>query len=77
MKKVMLFLMLACFTLGSSGFKTHNVSQVGGDHCFEDAHVIVQIIAGEVNIDNIDVVLWLTAQCEMSDEIGYYPWDGQ
>lgn len=80
MKKVMLFLMLAVFTLSMSSFTTSDLQQsekmqIIQDNCFSDARILVEIIEGEVNINNIDTVLWLTAQCEMDAEILYYPWN--
>jgi hypothetical protein len=60
--------MLSVFALGSSGFKSDNIIHIEEteDHCFEDARIFVIILDGEINLDNIDYVLWLTAQCEMN-----------
>jgi|GEM_PF-2899077 len=80
MKKVMLFLMLSVYALGSSGFSNSNLSKHTNysvdDDCFQTARIGVLVVYGEINIDNIDVVLWLTAQCEMNAPVSYFPWDG-
>jgi hypothetical protein len=66
MKKVMLFLMLSVFALGSSGFKANNSAEIEPQQasCFEAARVFVIAVYGEINLSNVQLVLDINEACE-------------
>jgi len=66
MKSFILILMLSFFVFGSSGFKPTKSTppDVTEASCFSTARTIVINRDGEVNLDNVDTVNWLTWLCE-------------
>lgn len=77
MKKVMLFLMLSVFTFGSSGFKSdiesYHEDPEPSTSCFDVARAVIIDRDGEINVDNIDDVRFLTFVCEFYNLNILYP----
>lgn len=69
MKKIVLILLLGVFTFGSSGFKSFNNRHVEDDgaSCFDLARGIVLAVYGEINLNNVQLVLDINKACEKGD----------
>lgn len=66
MKSFILIIMLSFFVFGSSGFKPTNSTppNVSEASCFDFARAAVISNDGEINLQNVDEVNWLTWLCE-------------